>query len=109
MRDRLAVHLDPLGVILQMRGCVQADPVACRLQRRGAQARSRTFAFRPGDVDDRVCLMRISKFGQHGDHAVEVEIRLGEFRGMFQAIIDESIEIVERLVVGGFGVHWSPL
>ena len=51
MRDQLAVDLDALGVIIQVRRGVQAHPVALGLQRAGAQRRDRAFALGAGHVN----------------------------------------------------------
>jgi hypothetical protein len=97
--------LYPLAEILQMRGGVQPGLVARRLERGGAKGRGRAFALRPGHMDDGIAGLRIAQRGHQRAHPVEIEIGLGELRGMFQAIIYKTVEIVEGMVEGGFGVH----
>jgi hypothetical protein len=42
---------------------------------------------------------------QQREHTVQVELRLGKFRGMFEAIIDERIKVIEGLVISSFSVR----
>ena len=106
MRDRLPVHLDAFDVILQMRRGIQPGLIPGCGQCRSHQRGGGTFALRPGHVEDRVLLLRVAKQSHQCPHPLQVEISLGEFGGFFQAIIYERIQVIESLVVGGFGVHW---
>jgi len=49
--------------------------------------------------------VRVSQQVQEREHAVEVELGLGHFRGMFEAIIDVGIQVIDGEVVFLFGVH----
>jgi hypothetical protein len=56
-------------------------------------------------VDDGIFLLRIPKFLHQGKHAVKVELCLGKFGDMFEAIIYEGVEVIQGLVVLGFNVR----
>ncbi len=105
MGDRLAVNLDAFHVILQMRGGIQPGLIAGGCQRRGHQRRGGAFAFRPGHMDDRVHVLRVTQQSHQGAHPPQFEMGFGEFGGFFQAIIYKRIEIIKGLIVSGFGVH----
>jgi hypothetical protein len=105
MRDRLTVHLDPLDEVLQVGGNVQSGPVSGSLQRRSHQRGRGPLALRPGHMEDGILLLRTAERSHQRPHPPQVEIGLGEFGGFFEAIIYEGIQVVECLVVGGFGVH----
>ena len=53
--------------------------------------------------------MRIPKFFHQREHAVKVELCLGKFGGMFQAIIYERVEVIEGFVVGNFDISCEGL
>jgi hypothetical protein len=55
-------------------------------------------------MDDGIFRMRIPQLFHQGEHAVKVELCLGELGGMFQAIIYERVEVIEGKVVGNFDV-----
>jgi hypothetical protein len=56
-------------------------------------------------VNGGVAILRASQYGHQCAHAVQVEVSLGQFGGMFQAIIYEGIQVVKGVVVGGFDIH----
>jgi len=56
-------------------------------------------------VDDGIFTLRVAQFFHQREHTVEVELRLGKFGGMFQAIICERIKVIKGFVVSGFDVH----
>jgi hypothetical protein len=58
-------------------------------------------------MDGRVSILRVAKRSHELAHPVQVEIGLGKLGGVFQAIIDKTIQVVKGVVVGGFGVHWE--
>ena len=87
-----------------MRGGVQADAITGSLQAAGNQGADGTLTLGPGDMDDGVLILGISKLRHEGAHAAEVEVGLGELGGMFETIIYEGIEIVKGIIVGFFGV-----
>jgi hypothetical protein len=55
-------------------------------------------------VDDGVSALRLPQFLQQREHAIEVKLCPGKFGDMFETIIDERIEVIKGLIVGGFDV-----
>ena len=56
-------------------------------------------------MDDGIFRLRVAQQLHQRKHTVKVEVRLGKFGGMFQAIIYERIEVIEGFVVSGFYIH----
>jgi len=63
VRDRLAGDANALRAADEMRGCVEADLLACRLPHRREERRHRAFAVRAGDVHRAERALRVTKMG----------------------------------------------
>src|SRR5258706_1658393 len=56
-------------------------------------------------MDDGIFRLRIAKHVHQREHTVKVELCLGKFGGMFQAIIHKRVEVIEGFVVVDFGIN----
>ena len=82
-------------------GSAQSYGECCKMEETGGG----NCVWEPCHMDDGIFVLRISQFLHQREHAVKVELCLGKFGGMFQAIIHERVEIIEGFVVLGFDVH----
>ena len=74
VRDHLAVDLDPLADVDQVRAGVEPDLVAGGLEHRRDHRASAALALGAGDVDGLELLVRVAQLLEQGPHAIEVEV-----------------------------------
>ena len=77
VRDHLAVDLDALADVDQVRAGVQPDLVPVGLEHRRDHGASAALAFGSGDVDGSELFLRVAELLQQRPHAIQVEVLTG--------------------------------
>ena len=103
-RDRLVAHAHPLSKGVQVRRRVQRGPVTGRAQDRFDHRRGGAFAFGAGDMDRRVGSLRAAKSRQQVAHPIEAECLCRIDRRSLSFVIDEAVQVFERLRVSAHDV-----
>ena len=78
--DRLTIDADAFAIVDQMGRGIEPHPMAGCLEAAGREGADRSLAFGAGDMHDGVAEMGIAKLAHQCPHAIQVEIRPGEFR-----------------------------